>query len=179
MAVIRKGEPGDISQIVEIYGRILSGEERGETTTGWIRGVYPTERTALEALEAGELFVMTEEAAVAAAARINQIQVPVYENVPWAYQEAPAEQVMVIHTLIVDPLRAGRGCGTAFVKFYEQYAWEKRCLYLRMDTNEKNTAARRLYGRLGYREAGIVPCVFNGIPDVRLVCLEKKLDKRA
>jgi len=32
-----------------------------------------------------------------------------------------------------------------------------------------------LYKRLGYREAGIVPCVFNGIPDVMLVCLEKKL----
>ena len=44
-----------------------------------------------------------------------------------------------------------------------------------MDTNAKNAAARRLYSRLGYREAGIVPCVFNGIPDVRLVCLEKKL----
>lgn len=179
MAVIRKGESGDISQIVEIYGRILSGEERGETTTGWIRDIYPTERTALEALEAGDLFVMAEEAAVVAAARINRIQVPAYETVSWVCREAPADQVMVIHTLVVDPIRAGRGYGTAFVKFYEQYAREKHCLYLRMDTNEKNTAARRLYGRLGYREAGIVPCVFNGIPDVRLVCLEKKLDKRA
>ena len=35
-----------------------------------------------------------------------------------------------------------------------------------MDTNEKNAAARRLYARLGYREAGIVPCVFNGIKGV-------------
>lgn len=33
----------------------------------------------------------------------------------------------------------------------------------------------RLYARLGYREAGIVPCVFNGIKGVGLVCLEKKL----
>ena len=40
---------------------------------------------------------------------------------------------------------------------------------LRMDTNEKNAAARRLYARLGYREADIVPCAFNSIPNVRLV----------
>lgn len=44
-----------------------------------------------------------------------------------------------------------------------------------MDTNAKNLRARAMYAALGYREAGIVPCVFNGIPDVMLVHLEKKL----
>ena len=32
-----------------------------------------------------------------------------------------------------------------------------------------------LYKKLGYKEVSIVPCVFNGIPDVNLVCLEKHL----
>ena len=59
--------------------------------------------------------------------------------------------------------------------FYEEYARENGCPYLRMDTNARNLAARRLYAYLGYWEAGIVPCVFNGIQDVQLVCLEKKL----
>ena len=45
----------------------------------------------------------------------------------------------------------------------------------RMDTNERNQAARALYARLGYSEPSIVDCVFNGIPGVRLVCLEKTL----
>ena len=44
-----------------------------------------------------------------------------------------------------------------------------------MDTNAKNTAARTLYQKLGYRESGIVPTVFNGIAGVDLVLLEKKL----
>ena len=46
---------------------------------------------------------------------------------------------------------------------------------LRMDTNAKNAAARRLYQKLGYAESDIVPCIFNGIPNVQLVLLEKKL----
>lgn len=46
---------------------------------------------------------------------------------------------------------------------------------LRMDTNEQNIIARELYRKLGYLEAGIVPCEFNGIPGVNLVLLEKKL----
>ena len=47
------------------------------------------------------------------------------------------------------------------------------CTVLRIDTNETNTPARRLYASLGYREVGAVPCEFNGIPNVNLVCLEK------
>ena len=83
--------------------------------------------------------------------------------------------MMVLHTLVVDPLCAGRGYGTAFVAFYEGYARQNGCTVLRMDTNEKNAAARRLYARLGYREAAIVPCVFNGIEGVGLVCMEKRV----
>ena len=42
-----------------------------------------------------------------AAARINKIQVPVYADVPWRYPDVPDEQVMVLHTLVVDPGTAG------------------------------------------------------------------------
>ena len=45
-----------------------------------------------------------------------------------------------------------------------------------MDTNVKNQAARRLCAQLGYREAGIVDCNFNGMPGIKRVCLEKTLD---
>ena len=37
------------------------------------------------------------------------------------------------------------------------------------------TVLRRLYQKLGYAEPDIVPCIFNGIPNVQLVLLEKKL----
>ena len=82
---------------------------------------------------------------------------------------------MVLHTLAVEPSRGGRGVGAGFVAFYEDYAREKGCSVLRIDTNETNAAARRLYARLGYRESGVVFCRFNGIDGIRLVCLEKKL----
>lgn len=45
-----------------------------------------------------------------------------------------------------------------------------------MDTNVKNQAARRLYAQLGYREAGIVDCNFNGMQGIKRVCLEKTPD---
>ena len=175
MSVIRKGAAADIPQIAAIYDRIHTREEAGQSAVGWVRDIYPTRATAQAALDAGELFVLEHGGAVAAAARINQIQVPEYANARWQHLPAPAEQVMVLHTLVVDPLQGGRGLGTAFVRFYEEYAREKGCPYLRMDTNVKNTRARRLYAHLGFREAGVVPCVFEGITGVELVCLEKEL----
>lgn len=176
MAVsIRKGTEADIPRIAEIYDRILTREEAGQTPIGWQRGVYPTEQTAREAVWAGELFVLEDAGQVMAAARINGVQVPEYAHASWRYPDAPAEQVLVIHTLVVDPEAAGKGYGTAFVGFYEDEARRRGCPYLRMDTNAKNKNARKLYAGLGYWEADIVPCVFNGIAGVQLVCLEKKL----
>ncbi len=171
---VRKAQESDLAALAAIYDRILTAEEQGKTHTGWVRGVYPTEQTAREALRSGELFVMEQDGTVAAGARINRTQVPEYAQASWKMQ-APDDRVMVLHMLTVDPLFAGQGIGTAFVKFYEDYAKEQNCPYLRMDTNVTNAAARRLYKALGYEEAGVVSCRFNGIDSVQLVCLEKTL----
>ena len=173
--MIRKGIEQDIPHIAAIYENIHDNEECGKSTVGWIRGVYPTADTARAALDADDLFVMEEGGAVVAAARINRIQVPVYADVPWRYPDVPDEQVMVLHTLVIDPDEKGKGYGREFVAFYEEYASRSGCTCLRMDTNARNEGARRLYRHLGYREAGIVPCVFNGLAGVELVMLEKKL----
>ena len=171
---IRKAQKTDIDGIEAIYERIHDEEERGLAAIGWIRGVYPTRATAESALARGDLFVLTEDGRVAAAAVINQTQVDVYKDAAWKHDAADGA-VMVLHALVVDPLAKGRGLGRAFVAFYEDYAKRHGCPALRMDTNAINTRARRLYRTLGYEEVGIVACTFNGIPDVRLVCLEKYL----
>lgn len=171
---IRKSTAADIDAVDAIYQRIHDGEEQGRTTIGWARAVYPTAATARAALERGELFVLEDGGQITAAAILNQTQVPAYAGADWTYPAEPS-QVMVLHTLVVDPLAQGRGYGKAFVAYYERYAREHGCRFLRMDTNAKNTAARRMYAKLGFSEAGVIPCVFNGLEDVHLVCLEKRL----
>lgn len=175
MAIIRPAAAHDLARIEEIYDAIHTAEEAGNVSIGWVRGVYPTRATAQAALDAGELFVLESDGTVYAAGRINREQVPVYAEVPWAHDAAP-EQVLVLHTLVVDPTIARHGYGTQFVRFYARRARALGCTVLRIDTNAKNAAARRLYARLGFREAAIVPCTFNGIAGVELVCLEKRLD---
>ena len=119
--MIRKAQEADIDSIEEIYNRIHDGEEKGLTTIGWIRNVYPIRKTAEDALGRGDLFVMEEENQIVASAVINQIQVDVYKNADWK-RDASESEVMVLHGLAVNPLENGKGYGRAFVAFYEDYA---------------------------------------------------------
>ena len=172
--MIRKALEADLPAVVSIYDKLHTEEENGRATIGWIRGVYPTEETARQALAREDLFVQEEGGHIVGAAIINRTQVDAYVGGQWTIA-AEENEVMVLHTLVIDPEAAGRGYGKRFVAFYEDYAREKGCKALRMDTNSRNARARAMYGRLGYREAGIVPCVFNGIRGVELVLLEKTL----
>lgn len=172
--IFRKAKAEDLPAIAEIYSKIHEEEKKGSLYVGWLPGVYPTADTAKTALKRQDLFACEEEGNVLASAIINQCLVDVYEEGDWTYCGSE-EEVMVLHTLAVSPNATRRGLGSAFVKFYEEYAIQKGCSVLRMDTNERNTIARKLYRKLGYLEAGIVPCEFNGIPGVNLVLLEKKL----
>lgn len=173
--MIRNATERDIPAVAAIYERIHDAEAAGRLTTGWLRGVYPTEETARAALMAGDLFVLEEGGATVASARINRQQVEVYAKINWRYA-ATEDQVMVLHTLTVDPSKSGRGYGRQFLSFYEDYALAHGCPVLRIDTNERNAAARAMYKKHGYIESGVVPTVFNGIPGVMLVCMEKRLD---
>ena len=172
--LIRKAAAADTAAVVALFDAIHTEEETGRTTTGWLRDVYPTVKVVETGLSRADLYVMEEDGAVIAACRINAEQVDCYFGAPWLYEAAP-EQVLVLHTLVVDPRQKGRGYGTAFITYYEDLARKRGCTVVRIDTNARNEKARRLYARLGYREAATVPTVFNGIPGVGLVLLEKKL----
>ena len=173
--IIRKANMQDIDAVERLYDATHTAEETGKQITGWIRGVYPVRATAEDALRRDDLFVLEDAGAICGAAIINKAQVEIYRQGNWKY-ETPDDQVCVLHTLVISPERAGHGCGRAFIAYYEQFAAEHGCAELRIDTNAKNAAARSMYKKHGYTEVGIVPTVFNGIPDVQLVLFEKHID---
>lgn len=172
--MIRKATRDDIPAISAIYEAIHDREADGRLCVGWQRGVYPTADTAREAIDAGEMFVLEDEGCIVASARINRVQMPAYAQVRWRF-EAPDDRVLVMHTLTVDPARSRRGYARRFLEFYALLARELQCEVLRIDTNARNAVARAMYARHGYIESGIIPCEFNGIPGVNLVCMEKRV----
>ncbi len=168
---IRRATIFDLPGVAAVYDEIHDAEEAGIITIGWKRGVYPVRETAEAALQRGDLFVLEEKNRIYGAALINQIEVDAYAEAPWRY----SGEVCVLHTLVISPRSQRKGYGRTFVDFYENYAFEHGWYELRMDTNAKNTVARDMYARMGYKEVAVIPTVFNGIPDVDLVLLAKNL----
>lgn len=174
MIKFRKAVYADVDGVEAIYNKVLTLEEQGCASIGWQRGVYPTRETARMALQRDDLFVCEEDGQLLATAIINHTQMPSYVDGEWKVA-ADGDEVMVLHTLVVDPDASGMGIGSKFVDYYEQYAKSQGCKDLRMDTQAKNRAARRLYHGLGYEEIGTTKCEFNGIQGITLVLLEKPL----
>lgn len=172
--IFRKADLNDLAAVAGIYDDIHIQEENGEVIIGWIRGIYPTKKTAEAALQRGDLFVAEEDNEIVGTAIINQQQVDSYKEADWKYKVLD-EEVMVLHTLVISPKAPRKGYGRQFVHFYEEYAIAHGCYYLRIDTNAKNSRAREMYKKLGYQEIDIVPCDFNGIEGIQLVLLEKCL----
>lgn len=172
--IIRKATAKDIDAVERLYDAIHTAEENGKQTIGWIRGVYPVRSTAEMALERDDLFVLEDAREIYGTAIINNIQVDSYKNGNWKHH-VPDDQVCVLHTLVISPDSSGKGYGKAFVTYYEKYALETGCTELRIDTNARNTVARKMYQKHGYTEIGIIPTDFNGIPGIELVLLEKYL----
>ena len=114
--MFRNATMADLDQVAAIYDRIHTEEEAGRSTVGWIRGVYPTRQTALASIQAGDLFVAEEDGQIVATAKINQEQVPVYASAAWS-REAKPQEVMVLHTLVVDPACRGQGIASALLDF--------------------------------------------------------------
>ena len=172
---IRKATATDLDAVSGIYDRIHDEIEAGRASIGWLRDIYPTRATAEAALARDELFVEEQDGLVVGTAILNQTQVDAYFGAPWEH-DVPEKDIMVLHTLVIDPRCKGAGLGREFAAYYERYARSHGCRALRIDTNARNTAARGFYRKLGYREIAIVPVTFNGIPGVDLVLLEKFLD---
>lgn len=172
--MVRLAEIGDIGAVEEIYLAVLDEEDRGRSFAGWRRGIYPTRETAVSAQKRGELFVLDEGGAILACAVINSRQPAEYKNAHWKYAASDGE-VMVLNTLAVHPSSKGRGCGRKMVDFYERYGRERGCLVLRMNTQVINMPALAFYKKLGFEEAGVIKRNLHGIPNVKIICLEKKL----
>ena len=173
--IFRKATRQDLDAVARIYADTHTEIEAGRLSVGWIRSIYPGRHTAEAALGRDDLYVAEEHGEIVGTAIVNQQQEEMYAGADWEY-DAPEDQVMVLHTLVIAPKHQGKGYGQQFVRFYEDCARQRDCPYLRMDTNAINLRAQAMYRKLGYQAIGTVPCDFNGIPGIRLMLLEKKLE---
>jgi GNAT superfamily N-acetyltransferase len=130
---------------------------------------YPNPAVFVADVEKGQLWIVEVEGQVVGAAAITTDQEPEYAEVGWDI----SEQAVVVHRLAVDPAFQGQGVAKALMAQAEAEARMRGILLLRVDTNTRNEATRRLFPKLGYALAGEIGLGFR--PGLRFCCYEKRL----
>ena len=159
--MIRKATKADIESISALYEKAINYEDTHIKYTSWQKGIYPTSDTARAGVEKDSLFVLEENGRVVAAVILNHKQPPEYRNATWSVSPSYKE-ILVIHTLCVDPEYSGSGIGTLLVTFIKQYAAELNCLTVRLNTTSRNEPAKHLYEKNGFRIADTKKILLNG-----------------
>lgn len=173
--MIRPATAADLPAVVAIYNAIFDQEERsGIVYTHWERSSYPTPDTARTAFEAGTLFVGETDGVIWGSMNLNGIQLPEYKKINWSIPAADSE-VAVIHTLTIDPAKAGHGLAHDMVAFAEAQSRKNGKKVIRLDTWEHNAPANHLYPSMDYRFAGATDFFFMGYVYEILNLYEKAL----
>lgn len=170
----RKALREDIEKIANLYNEILDFEATNGSYSNWVKGVYPTKSTAQAGFEDGNLYVIEDNGEICASIILNHIQPEVYGKIHWKYL-AEDENVLVIHTLSVNPHKAGKGYGGELVNFAFKKAAELGCTSVRLDTYAANFPAATLYKDCGFRYAGTAFSVLNGVIPEMQIFFEKRI----
>lgn len=145
----------DVELVAKLYDSVNEYFEQNTNFCypNWQKGKYPVLRDAQEAFEESTLYVLKKNGEVLGAIIINQKQHPEYKRMPWK-TPVPDEQVIAVHTLVVDPGHRKEGLGEKLVQFCIEFCKNAGMKEIRLDTHYANIPARRLYEKCGFQSLG-------------------------
>ncbi len=153
---IRKAEKKDLDQIMAVYDEAKAFMIARGNDAQWVGG-YPQRTLIEEDIEAGQLYVCEEDAAIYGVFALIMGEDPTYaliENGDWKNDRPYG----TIHR--IGSNGKNRGIFKAAIDFCKTRSDE-----LRIDTHEKNTIMRRLIVENGFEERGII-YIADGTPRI-------------
>lgn len=159
--MIRKATQNDILALAALYDKAIDFEDSHVKYTSWKKGIYPTSDTAKAGIEKNSLFVLEENGILLASVVLDHRQPPEYRTAHWSISPS-YNQVLVIHTLCVDPEFSGSGIGSTLLDFIKQYAKDSGCVTVRLNTTAKNEPAKHFYEKNGFIIADTQKILLNG-----------------
>lgn len=158
--IVEKGTITDIDELEILYNYLNDYLAANVNYPGWIKHIYPIRKTAIDGVIAGTLFVLKVDGIIAGSVILNHEPERAYNEVVWGVQ-AEYEEVIVVHTLVVNPRFMQKKIAWTLMKFAEKYAVEQKMKSIRLDVSIHNFPAIALYEKLGYKYTGTVDLGLN------------------
>lgn len=153
----------DVNLVANLYDAVNEYFESNENYCypNWQKGKYPVLSDAQAAFEEGSLYVLKDNDSMLGSIIINGKQHPEYRRMPWKLQ-APDDEIMTIHTLVVSPNVRNRGIGEKLVRFSIEICKNAGAKAIRNDTHFRNVPARNLYVKCGFQSLGRQTALVDG-----------------
>ncbi|TRW96415.1 GNAT family N-acetyltransferase [Candidatus Methylobacter oryzae] len=163
---IHLGTPYDLDTVMRLKGACVLRMQQMNIDQ-WDEA-YPNRISFEEDINQGNLYLYSLDDLLIACAVLNENQDSEYQEVNWAYH---AENIAVIHRLMVHPEYWGKGIASKLMSSIENIAVSMGYSIIRLDAFLKNPSAISLYTKLGYRHAGKV-----AFRKGQFMCFEKRID---
>lgn len=166
MLSIRKGVTADVPLIMSIIREHIVPAMKAAGNTQW-GDDYPNDEVFQEDVRLGQLYVVELEGELVGAGALTCEQYPEYAQCGLDVS-IPA---VCPHRLAAHPKCSGKGIGRILMLKAEEVCREKEIDRIRVDTNEVNTAANKLFVNSGYNFVGTIALDMR--PGLQFSCYEK------
>ena len=147
---MRLGTEKDIDLLERLYDDLNDYLAATTNYPGWIKGVYPIRKDAVDGINEGCLFIATEDDEIVGSMILRHKPEAAYLSAKWQVALEYSD-VLVIYTFVVNPEYLQHGVGKKMLEFATQYAIDMKMKALRLDVYEKNLPAISLYEKSGYQ----------------------------
>ncbi|WP_194189695.1 GNAT family N-acetyltransferase [Clostridium chrysemydis] len=146
---LRKATRDDLKNFEDILNRVL---EVGKVTgLNWTKN-YPRKIHFEEDLKNDELYVLEDNKQIIGAVCLNDKYDINYNKINFSY----SKRALLIHRLMIDGKFSNKGYGKKMIREIEKFALDNGYDSIKLDTNEKNKIAQKLYFGSGYIKKGMM-----------------------
>lgn len=145
--MIRKGRPEDLDRLDQI-ARAVAMDLHAHGIDQW-SAVYPNRDHFLHDWQSDGLYVLVSGKTVLGSVSVLPENDPVYRSIPWK-----RERSMVIHRMMVDPSRIGKGYGDELMTFAVDLCRKSGCESIKVDTHPDNYRMKGLLRKYGFLPGG-------------------------
>ena len=168
----QKASVTDFHMVRKFYWNVIDDIHRNNVKNenlGWKKGVYPSDSYIQSSLIKGELYTLTEKNLLYACVILNREHNEGYHNCAWSIDCDPND-VLIPHTLAVDPALQGKGIGKIVVENIRKIAKKEQKRAIRLDVLGACKAAEYLYLSCGFQfvEAKIMYCEDTGWTEFKM-----------
>lgn len=145
----------DLEELEQLYDQVNDYLSQNINYPGWRKGIYPVRQTAMDGLKDNNLFVAKLGDKIIGTVILNHLPEEAYDTINWSF-ETDYSDVYVVHTLAVHPKYSKLGIGEKLILFSLSHGYEQGMRSVRLDVNETNLPAIRLYEKCGFQYVNTV-----------------------